>query len=81
MPAALSLRPEQGALIPGGAGLRNLRWGAEGGGKRGGVRTIDYWAVDDGVCYMVYICARNEQGDLSPTQIRAVARVVGEEFT
>jgi len=50
--AALSLRPEQGALIPGGAGLRKVRWGAEGRGKRGGVRTIYYWAVDDDVCYM-----------------------------
>lgn len=34
---ALVLRPEQGALIRGGAGLRKLRWGAEGRGKRGGV--------------------------------------------
>ena len=33
MQAALSLRPEQGALIPGGAGLRKLRWGAEGRGR------------------------------------------------
>ena len=78
---ALSLRPEQGALIPGGAGLRKLRWGAEGRGKRGGVRTIYYWAVDDDLCYMVYMYAKNEQGDLSPTQIRALARVVREEFT
>jgi hypothetical protein len=27
---ALVLRPEQGALIRGGEGLRKLRWGAEG---------------------------------------------------
>ena len=81
MLAALTLRPEQGALIPGGAGLRKLRWGAEGRGKRGGVRTIYYWAVDDDLCYMVYMYAKNEQGDLSPTQIRALARVVREEFT
>jgi mRNA-degrading endonuclease RelE of RelBE toxin-antitoxin system len=46
MQAALSLRPEQGALISGGAGLRKLRWGAEGRGKRGGVRTI-YFALDE----------------------------------
>jgi hypothetical protein len=29
---------------------------------------------------MVYMYAKNEQGDLSPTQIRALARVVREEF-
>jgi len=81
MQAALSLRLEQGALIPGGAGLRKLRWGAEGRGKHGGVRTIYCWAVEDDLCYMVYMYAKNEQGDLSPTQIRALARVVREEFT
>lgn len=72
--------PEQGVLIPGGAGLRKLRWGAEGRGKRGGVRTIYYWAVDHDLCYMVYMYAKNEQGDLSPTQIRTLTRVVREEF-
>src|SRR5665213_1990595 len=77
---ALTLRPEQGPLIPGGGGLRKLRWGAEGRGKRGGVRTIYYWAVDEDLCYMVYMYAKNEQGDLTATQLRALARVVREEF-
>ena len=80
MQLALALRPEQGTLIPGGGGLRKLRWGAEGRGKRGGVRTIYYWAVDDDLCYMVYMYAKNEQGDLTATQLRALARVVKEEF-
>ena len=77
---ALALRPAQGVLIPGGAGLRKLRWGADGRGKRGGVRTIYYWAVDDDVCYMLYVYAKNEQGDLTATQLRALARVVREEL-
>jgi mRNA-degrading endonuclease RelE of RelBE toxin-antitoxin system len=41
----LVLRPDAGDLIPGGGGLRKIRWGAKGRGKRGGVRTIYYWAV------------------------------------
>lgn len=77
---ALTLRPDQGSLIPGGGGLRKLRWGAQGRGKRGGVRTIYYWAVGEKLCYMAYMYAKNEQGDLSPTQLRALARVVREEF-
>jgi hypothetical protein len=52
----------------------------KGEGNRGGVRTINCWAVDDELCSMVYMYAKNEQRDLSPTQIRAVARVVREEF-
>ena len=77
---ALTLRPDQGPLIPGGGGLRKLRWGSQGRGKRGGIRTIYYWAVGEGLCYMAYMYAKNEQGDLSPTQLRALARVVREEF-
>lgn len=77
---ALLLRPEQGPLIPGGGGLRKIRWGAEGRGKRGGVRMIYYWAVEDQVCYMLYVYAKNEQGDLTPAQIKTLARLVREEF-
>ncbi len=77
---SLALRPEQGALIPGGGGLRKLRWGAKGRGKRGGVRVIYYWAVDENVCYLAYLYAKNAQGDLTPTQLRVLARVVREEF-
>ena len=77
---ALLLRPEQGALIPGGGGLRKIRWGAEGRGKRGGVRTIYYPAVEEHVCYMLYVYAKNEQGDLTPAQAKVLARPVREEF-
>jgi hypothetical protein len=80
MQLALVLRPEQGVLIPGGGGLRKLRWGAKQRGKRGGVRTIYYWATENKVCYMLYVYAKNETGDLTPTQVRALARVVREEF-
>ena len=77
---ALLLRPAQGPLVPGGAGIRKLRWGAEGRGKRGGVRVIYYWATEEDVCYMLYAYAKNEQGDLTRGQIRALARLVREEF-
>ncbi len=77
---ALQLGPEQGQLIPGGAGLRKIRWGAEGRGKRAGVRTIYHWAVEEHVCYMLYVYGKNEQGDLTPAQTKALARLVREEF-
>jgi hypothetical protein len=38
--AALILRPESGVVIPGSAGLRKLRWGTQGRGKRGGLRIV-----------------------------------------
>lgn len=77
---SLLLRPAQGTLIPGGAGLRKLRWRAEGRGKRGGVRIIYYWAVGDDACLMAYLFAKNEQGDLTRAQLRELVRVAREEF-
>jgi hypothetical protein len=37
---ALVLRPEAGTIIPGSGGIRKLRWGKQGRGKRGGLRVI-----------------------------------------
>ena len=41
----LVIRPDAGELISGSGGLRKIRWGAPGRGKRGGVRVIYYRAV------------------------------------
>jgi len=77
---SLALRPEQGALLKRGGGVRKLRWQAKGRGKRGGLRVIYYWAAEEELFYMLYIYPKNEQGDLSATQLRQFARLVREEF-
>ena len=77
---ALLLRPEQGPLIPGSGGLRKLRWGARGRGKRGGLRLIYYWAPREQAFYMLYVYAKNEQSDLTAAQVKILRRVVREEF-
>ena len=77
---SLVLRPEQGALIKSGGGLRKLRWQATGRGKRGGLRVIHYWEAEEAVFYMMYVYAKNEQGDLSAAQLRKLAQLVREEF-
>lgn len=77
---ALLLRPEQGPVIPGSGGLRKLRWAAAGQGKRGGLRLIYYWARAEEVFYMLYVYRKNEQGDLTRTQIRTLSALVRAEF-
>lgn len=79
--ASLGLRPEQGPLIQGGAGARKLRWQTAGRGKRGGLRVIYYWAAEEMCFYMLYLYAKNEQGDLTARQVRQLARLIREEFT
>jgi hypothetical protein len=76
----LLLRPEQGSVIPGSGGLRKIRWGAEGRGKRGGVRVVYFWEKTRATCYMLFLYRKNEQGDLTAAQIRTLARLVREEF-
>jgi hypothetical protein len=76
----LMLRPEQGPIIRGSGGLRKLRWARPGGGKRGGLRVIYYWLPVEQLFYMLYVFSKAEQGDLTPSQTRALGRLVREEF-
>jgi hypothetical protein len=77
---ALMLRPEQGPIVRGAGGLRKVRWAKAGAGKRGGLRVIYYWAPKETAIYMLYAYAKNEQGDLTPAQARALGQLVREEF-
>lgn len=77
---ALLLRPEQGPVIPGSSGLRKVRWGASGRGKRGGLRVIYYWHEADEAFYVLYAYAKNAQEDLTSTQLKTLKRLVKEEF-
>ena len=77
---ALLLRPEQGALIRASGGLRKLRWGAAGRGKRGAVRVIYYWEPAEELFYMLYVYPKNVQDDLTPAQARTLRRLVEEEL-
>lgn len=47
--ASLVEDPEKGAFIPGSGGLRKVRWGSSGRGKRGGSRIIYSWATRKGI--------------------------------
>jgi mRNA-degrading endonuclease RelE of RelBE toxin-antitoxin system len=76
---ALLFRPEQGVLIPGSGGLRKLRWGFHGKGKRGGCRVIYYWDKQDTI-YMLFVYPKSKQEDLTPAQIRVLGKLVREEF-
>jgi len=77
---ALLLRPEQGVLIPGTSGVRKLRWGLRGKGKRGGCRVIYYWDKKQETFYMLLVYPKSRQEDLTPAQIKVLSKLVQEEF-
>lgn len=74
--AALIVRPEAGDLIPGARGLRKLRWSLVGRGKRGGARVIYYWLASDDRIYLVHAYAKGATTDLTPAQIRHLAKLI-----
>lgn len=77
---ALVTRPDLGDLIPGSGGLRKVRWSLAGRGKRGGVRTIYYWAVRKDQILMLLMYAKNEQENLTSDQLKVLRRIIEEEY-
>ena len=76
----LVAKPNTGRVIPGSGGLRKVRWAGSGRGKRGGIRLIYYWAVAREQLLLLFVYPKNEQDDLTPTQLRALKRIIDEEY-
>ena len=76
---ALLRRPAHGDLIKDSGGLRKLRWGDEGRGKRGSLRIIYYWHAKREMFLMLYVYSKNEQKDLTAEQRRVLAKIVRQE--
>ena len=75
---ALVLRPEAGKIIPGSGGLRKIRWKSSGSGKRGGLRLIYFWDVQEDRIYMLLIYKKSMQEDLTPSQLKILRNLVKE---
>jgi hypothetical protein len=61
----LAYNPGAGDVIPGTGGVRKLRWGLEGRGKRGGARIIHFYHNGDMPVFALTAFAKNDQTDLS----------------
>ena len=68
--------PDAGDVIPGGSGLRKLRWSAQGRGKRGGARVIYYRHVPKERIYLIYAYVQRAQVDLTREQIKALKQLM-----
>jgi hypothetical protein len=61
----LAYNPTGGDVIPGTGGVRKLRWGLEGRGKRGGARVIYFYHGTGLPLFALTAYAKNEREDLS----------------
>ena len=70
-------KKEAGDLIPGGHGLRKLRWAIEdqARGKRGGARVIYHYKVGKYI-FFVAIFKKSSKSDLTPEQLKELVKVV-----
>ena len=64
---------ELGDVIPGGGGLRKIRWRVAGKGKSGGVRIIYYFAAEKGYIYLLAIYGKTQRSDLDKDQLRKLS--------
>lgn len=61
----LACNPAAGDLIVGTGGVRKLRWGLKGRGKRGGARVVYFHHDADMPLFALTAYAKNERADLS----------------
>jgi hypothetical protein len=74
----LAKNPQAGDLIPGGGGIRKLRFALTGRGKRGGARLIYYWQTSQGRTFMLLAYAKAKKENLEPEQVAILKALVKE---
>jgi mRNA-degrading endonuclease RelE of RelBE toxin-antitoxin system len=74
--ATLAIDPMAGDVIPGTGGVRKLRFGAGGRGKRGGFRVVYYVLNDELPLVAIILYGKNEQADLTPDEKRGAEAIV-----
>ncbi len=68
--------PDAGDVIRGSGGVRKLRWGLPGQGKRGGLRVVYYWISKDEQILFLTVYRKTEAADLSQEAIREMRKLV-----
>jgi hypothetical protein len=65
---AISEDPHLGDVMPGTGGCRKIRFPGKGKGKRGGYRTVHYFAADDVPVLLLALISKGERSDLSQAE-------------
>ena len=74
----IAFDPTCGDLIPATGGLRKVRVGRGGRGKRGGARVVYYFYNTDFPVLLVAVYAKNEKADVSAQEKRKFIALVKE---
>jgi hypothetical protein len=80
----LARYPIAGDVVPGTGGVRKLRWGLQGRGKRGGARVIYFFHDAEMPLFALTAFAKGERADLSQSDLKALrhlTRVLVETYS
>ena len=69
---AIVANPEAGDVIRGSGGVRKLRWGLSGHGKRGGIRIMYYLRLRQGQVWMLTMYAKNEADSIPGSVLKKI---------
>ena len=72
-------RPDAGAIVPGSGGVRKIRWGLRGKGKRGGIRVIYYWKTADDEIWLLTLYAKNVQENIPAHVLKQIAQEIDDD--
>lgn len=65
--------PEAGNVVPGSGGVRKLRWGMAGRGKRGGVRVIYFYKAHGGEIWLLTIYGKSDVENIPAHILKQIA--------
>ena len=74
----VAYEPTCGDIIPGSGGLRKVRIGRDGIGKRGGTRVVYYFYNEEFPILLLALYAKNEKSDLTTAEKREFAASMRE---
>jgi hypothetical protein len=70
--------PEVGDVIKGGGGIRKIRFGIQGRGKSGGVRSIYFWKKAADQIYMLLMYPKSKKDTLTDAETEILRGYVKE---
>ncbi|MFT3847298.1 MAG: transcriptional regulator [Propionivibrio sp.] len=64
--------PEAGDVVPGSGGVRKVRWGSAGRGKRGGVRVIYFNHLAHGEIWLLLVYGKSVRENIPAHVLRQI---------
>ncbi|MEQ1888105.1 MAG: type II toxin-antitoxin system RelE/ParE family toxin [Alphaproteobacteria bacterium] len=71
----IARNPESGDLIPDTGGVRKMRWGRQGSGKRGGARVVYFYHHIEAPVYLLLAYAKAQREDMNTDEKRMVSDI------